>query len=206
MTPVDPPSRVGSAVIAVDQAMEVDKAESIPIKQVVCVLVIQLLWGIDLILQDSDHQDVQQQGRPSASLSPSVLVFHPLPACPQPAPQQVLSGQSPRERDTGSPPTSVPKESGTPMENSLSRIRILQDKIHKVISDIRDINNKAKLRKTKTHKNKANPNTYHNSGVRKISSVTNLCRTLSFKFRFIPLQFSLSKSQRTFISLPFSST
>ena len=28
----------------------------------------------------------------------------------------------------------------------------------------------------------------------------------SFKFRFIPLQFSLSKSQHTFISLPFSST
>ena len=46
----------------------------------------------------------------------------------------------------------------------LSRIRILQDKIHKVISDIRDINNKAKLRKTKTHNYKANPNTYHNSG------------------------------------------
>ena len=40
----------------------------------------------------------------------------------------------------------------------------MQDKIHKVISDIRDINNKAKLRKTKTHKYTANPNTYHNSG------------------------------------------
>ena len=40
----------------------------------------------------------------------------------------------------------------------------MQDKIHKVISDIRDINNKTKLRKTKTHKYKANPNTYHNSG------------------------------------------
>ena len=40
LTPVDPPSRVGSAVIAVDQAMEVDKAESIPVKQVVCVLVV----------------------------------------------------------------------------------------------------------------------------------------------------------------------
>ena len=37
---MDPPSRVGSAVIAVDQAMEVDKAESIPVKQVVCVLVV----------------------------------------------------------------------------------------------------------------------------------------------------------------------
>ena len=45
----------------------------------------------------------------------------------------------------------------------MSRIRILQDKIHKVISDIRDINNETKLRKTKTHKYKANPNTYHNS-------------------------------------------
>ena len=40
LTPVDPPSRVGSAVITVDQAMEVDKAESIPVKQVVCVLVV----------------------------------------------------------------------------------------------------------------------------------------------------------------------
>ena len=40
LIPVDPPSRVGSAVIAVDQAMEVDKAESILVKQVVCVLVI----------------------------------------------------------------------------------------------------------------------------------------------------------------------
>ena len=46
----------------------------------------------------------------------------------------------------------------------LSRIRILQDKIHKVINDIRDINNKAKLNKTKTRKYMANPNTYHNSG------------------------------------------
>ena len=40
LTPVDPPSRIGSAVIAVDQAMEVDKAKSIPVKQVVCVLVV----------------------------------------------------------------------------------------------------------------------------------------------------------------------
>ena len=40
LTPVDPPSRVGSAVIAVDQAMEVDKAETIPVKQMVCVLVV----------------------------------------------------------------------------------------------------------------------------------------------------------------------
>ena len=40
LTPVDPPSRVGSAVIAVDQAMEVDKAETIPVKPVVHVLVI----------------------------------------------------------------------------------------------------------------------------------------------------------------------
>ena len=40
LTPVDPPSVAGSAVIAVDQAMEVDKAELIPIKQVVCVLAI----------------------------------------------------------------------------------------------------------------------------------------------------------------------
>ena len=40
LTPVDLPSRVGSAVITVDQAMEVDKAESIPVKQVVCVFVV----------------------------------------------------------------------------------------------------------------------------------------------------------------------
>ena len=40
LTPVDPPSRVGSAVIAVDQAMEVDKAESILVKQVVRVFVV----------------------------------------------------------------------------------------------------------------------------------------------------------------------
>ena len=40
LTPVDPPLRVGSAVIAVDQVMEVDKAESIPVKQVVRVLVV----------------------------------------------------------------------------------------------------------------------------------------------------------------------
>ena len=46
----------------------------------------------------------------------------------------------------------------------MSRICILEDKIHKVINDIRDINNKAKIRKTKTHKYMANPNTYHNSG------------------------------------------
>ena len=37
---MDPPSRVGSAVITVDQAMEVDKAKTIPAKQVVHVLVI----------------------------------------------------------------------------------------------------------------------------------------------------------------------
>ena len=46
----------------------------------------------------------------------------------------------------------------------LSRIRILQDKIHKVIKDIRDINKEAKLRKTKLHNYKANPNNPHNSG------------------------------------------
>ena len=51
----------------------------------------------------------------------------------------------------------------------VSQIRILQDKIHKVISDIHDINNKTKLRKTKTHKYMANPNTYHNSGRNRLS-------------------------------------
>ena len=38
LTPVDLPSRVGSAIIATDPAMEVDKAESILVKQVVCIL------------------------------------------------------------------------------------------------------------------------------------------------------------------------
>ena len=37
---MDPPLRVGSAVIAVDQAMEVDKAKTILVKQVVCVLIV----------------------------------------------------------------------------------------------------------------------------------------------------------------------
>ena len=32
---MDPPSEVGSAIIAVDQAMEVDKAELIPVKHMV---------------------------------------------------------------------------------------------------------------------------------------------------------------------------
>ena len=32
LTPVDPPLRVGSTVIATDQVMEVDKAKSIPVK------------------------------------------------------------------------------------------------------------------------------------------------------------------------------
>ena len=35
LTPVDPPSVVGSAMIAIDLAMEVDKAEMIPVKPVV---------------------------------------------------------------------------------------------------------------------------------------------------------------------------
>ena len=35
LTPIDPPSRVGSTVIATDPAMEVDKAELILVKQVV---------------------------------------------------------------------------------------------------------------------------------------------------------------------------
>ena len=42
LTPVDPPSRTGSAVIATDQVEEVDKAESIPVKHVVCVLAVAL--------------------------------------------------------------------------------------------------------------------------------------------------------------------
>ena len=40
----------------------------------------------------------------------------------------------------------------------------MQDKIQRVISDIRDINSKTKLKKTKTHKYMANPNNYYNSG------------------------------------------
>ena len=46
----------------------------------------------------------------------------------------------------------------------MSRICILRDKIHKIIYDICNINNKAKLRKTSIRMNKANPNIYHNSG------------------------------------------
>ena len=42
LTPVDPPLRVGSAVIATDPVMEVDKAELIPMKQVVRLFVIDL--------------------------------------------------------------------------------------------------------------------------------------------------------------------
>ena len=114
-SPVDPPSRVGSAVIAVDQAMEVDRAESIPMNQVVCVFVVNCYEECI----NSDHQDGQQLERPLASLSPNTPVFHPLPACPRPVPQRALSGQSPKERGIGSPFISVPKKSGTPMENSL---------------------------------------------------------------------------------------
>ena len=40
LTPIDPPSEVGSAVITTDLAMEVDKAETIPVKRVVCLLVV----------------------------------------------------------------------------------------------------------------------------------------------------------------------
>ena len=50
------------------------------------------------------------------------------------------------------------------MYQELSQIHILQDKIYKVISDIRDINNKAKLKQTKICTCKANPNIYYNSG------------------------------------------
>ena len=46
----------------------------------------------------------------------------------------------------------------------LSQIHIFQNKIHKVIKDICDINKEANLRKTKPHKYKANPNNPHNSG------------------------------------------
>ena len=46
----------------------------------------------------------------------------------------------------------------------LSQIRILQDKIHQVIKDIRDINKGNKSRRTKIRNYKANPNTSHNSG------------------------------------------
>ena len=39
----------------------------------------------------------------------------------------------------------------------------MQDKIHKVIKDIRDINKQAKLRKAKTHNYRGDPSTSHNS-------------------------------------------
>ena len=55
-------------------------------------------------------------------------------------------------------------ESCTAHGSWVSRICILQDKIHQVIKDICDINKKAKLRKTTLHNYKVNPNTSHNSG------------------------------------------
>ena len=47
---------------------------------------------------------------------------------------------------------------------NLSQICILQDKIHKIIKDIRNINKGARGRKAKTNNYKENPNTSHNSG------------------------------------------
>ena len=38
LTPVDPPSRVRSMVITIDQAMEIDKAETIPMKTVAVIV------------------------------------------------------------------------------------------------------------------------------------------------------------------------
>ena len=48
----------------------------------------------------------------------------------------------------------------------MSQIRILQDKIHQVIKDIRDINKEAnsKAKKTKLQNYKEDPNISHNSG------------------------------------------
>ena len=45
----------------------------------------------------------------------------------------------------------------------MSRICILQDKIHQVINNICDINKRATLDKTKLHKYKASSNIFHNS-------------------------------------------
>ena len=53
---------------------------------------------------------------------------------------------------------------GTTLTDRVSRIHILQDKIQRVIKDICDINREAKLKKTKLHNYKANPNNPHNSG------------------------------------------
>ena len=49
LTPVDPLLRVGSAVIATDPVTEVDKAETILVKQVVRLASRLIIWGIDLI-------------------------------------------------------------------------------------------------------------------------------------------------------------
>ena len=46
----------------------------------------------------------------------------------------------------------------------MSQIHILQDKIHKVIKDIRDIKKDVQVKKTKLHNYRANPNNPHNSG------------------------------------------
>ena len=76
----------------------------------------------------------------------------------------------------------------------LSRIRILQDKIHKVINDIRDINNKVKIRKTKTHMYKANPNTYYNSGRNLLSGENHHPRLDSLPLEEVPGDSSLAPS------------
>ena len=54
-------------------------------------------------------------------------------------------------------------------DHILSRIHILQDKIHKVIKDIRNINKQDRIRKTKNQNYKANPNTSHNSERNRLS-------------------------------------
>ena len=68
----------------------------------------------------------------------------------------------------------------------LSRIQILQDKIHKVINDIHDINNKVKKGKTNTRKYTANPNIYHNSGRTLLSGENHHPKLDSLAFEEVP--------------------
>ena len=88
---------VGSAVIAVDQLTEVDKADEIPVKQVtVLVCIADNCSNKELIsLQHSNQVIGEQPGSQLvSSLSSTAPPFQPLQAPPRLIPQQVLSNPS----------------------------------------------------------------------------------------------------------------
>ena len=60
LTPVDPPLKVGSAVIATDQVMEIDKAELIPVKTMAVSVSVCFLSGP---LPYTDHPGITATGR-----------------------------------------------------------------------------------------------------------------------------------------------